>query len=242
MRNWRVSRYFLIGLLFLNACSTKPTIRVALAASLLPPLEEIALQFEQETGHQVNLIPAASGVLSTQIRSGAPFDLFLSANKAYPNAIWQAGYSTTVPTLLTHGRLTFWRQEKGKENDIPSYLRTLKGRIALADTALAPYGIAAIQFLRTHALLGSLQGQLVFGENISHTNLMIASGSVIAGFSASSAMHHTVLKGLGHWQVIDAHPIPQWALLLRDNTPNQAFWAYLFSDNAKSILQKYGYF
>lgn len=223
------------------SCEKKPTIRVALAASLLPPMEEVAQRFEAETGHQVDLIPAASGVLSTQILSGAPYDIFLSANKTYPDALRQAQKGIEAPKLLIRGKLAFWSADPIEPETIPSFLQTHKGRIAIADTSLAPYGVASVHYLRTQGLLDTLRGQLVFGENISQTNLMIASHAVTAGFSASSALFHPSLKDHGHWQVIEGQVVPQWALLLTATSSSKSFWTYLFSPQAKKVFEKFGY-
>ena len=122
------------------------TIRVAVAANFKPVLDVLAEQFEQKHNARVLVSSASSGILYNQITHGAPFDLFLSADDELPARLEQDGL--IVPgsrQTYAYGRLVLW-----SHLDNPLTLTTLdkyKGRLAIANPALAPYGLAAQQTL-----------------------------------------------------------------------------------------------
>lgn len=61
---------------------------VAVAANFAPAMEEIRQLYTQETGTSIQVTVSSSGKLYTQIRNGAPYDLFFSADMQRPEMLY----------------------------------------------------------------------------------------------------------------------------------------------------------
>src|SRR5262249_40875647 len=148
-------------------------IRVAAASDLQFALQDLATRFEKESGKKLTLIFGSSGNFFAQIQNGAPFDIFFSANLAYPKKLEAAGLIEpgTYYEYAT-GKLVLWVPSRS-QLDINSGLRSLTNpavrKIAIANPQHAPYGQAAIAALRKENLYDKVSDKLVLGENISQT-------------------------------------------------------------------------
>ena len=243
---------FLPILIFLSGCS-KPSekIIVATAANVQYVMKELKAEFEKESGKEIEIVVSSSGKLTAQIREGAPFDVFVSADTKYPDEIYKNGGSDVEPQIYAYGTLSLWSL-KIPENELNlSVLNSDKvKKIAVPNPKLAPYGEAAVQALTKENLLEPIKSKIVYGESIAQAAQYITTGNVEAGFTALSVILAPEMKGKGHYVVIDStlyNPIAQAALLLRhsENSPkketSQKFYDFLFSPKAKAILKKYGY-
>ena len=238
--------------MLLTGCS-KPSekIIVATAANVQYVMKEIQKEFEKESGKQIEIIVGSSGKLTTQIREGAPFDVFVSADTKYPDEIFKNGGSDHKPEVYALGTLVLW-----SKNIPPAELNTALlssdkiTKIAIPNPRTAPYGEAAIEVLKGQNLYRSTERKLVFGESIAQTAQYISSGSVEAGFNALSIVLSDEMKGKGHYIIVDStlyNPIRQAAILLKhsETSPKKAvseqFYKFLYSPKAKAIFKKYGY-
>ena len=150
---------------------------VAAAADLGPALTEIAGQFRNDTGQAVEPVFGSSGTLARQIRDGAPFELFLSADESFVDTLAQAGATRDRGTLYAVGRIVLFAPTGSPLDPAGGFdaLRRLldQGRVsrfAIANPAHAPYGRAAEAALRTHGLWPALQPRLVLGENVAQAS------------------------------------------------------------------------
>ncbi len=247
----RISIHLLCALLAvtLSVPATAGEVHVAVAANFTAPMKQIAAEFEKATGHKAVLSFGSSGNFYAQIRHGAPFQLFLSADDEKPALLEKEGL-TIKGSRFTYavGTLVLWSPKPNFVDAKGDVL--LKGqfaRMAIANPKLAPYGVAAIETLTSMGLLDRLRPRFVEGENIAQTYQFVATGNADLGFVAlSQVIKDGKLSGGSSWIVpAKLHkPIRQDAVLLaagRDNPAAGALAAYLKSDRAKSIIRSYGY-
>jgi molybdate transport system substrate-binding protein len=240
--------FILVSFLGSHAVSADE-VQVAVAANFTAPMQTIAAAFEKDTGHKAQLAFGSSGKFYAQIKNGAPFQVFLSADDEKPAKLEEEGMA--VPgTRFTYaiGKLALWSAKEGMVDSKGEVLK--KGgyvHLAIANPKLAPYGAAAIEVLKKLNLLEAIQPRLVQGENIAQTYQFVASGNAELGFvSLSQVMQDGRLtKGSG-WIVPDnLHAlIRQEAVILANGKGNAAaiaLLAYLKSEKAKTIIRGFGY-
>lgn len=244
---------YIIFLLLLSAACSKPSdkIIVATAANVQYVMQEIKKEFEKETGKPIEIVVSSSGKLTTQIREGAPFDVFVSADTKYPNEIFEKGGAEENPRVYALGSLVMWSKELPSAKLSADILTDASvKKIAIPNPDVAPYGAAALAFLKKRPDFKQIEPKLVYGESISQTAQYISSGTVEIGFNALSIVLAPEMKGIGNWVEVDSslyQPIEQAAILLRhsDNSPkketSEQFYKFLYSAKAKAIFKKYGY-
>ncbi len=228
----------------------KTILRVAAAANVQFALEEIVPLFEKEAGVKLELNIGSSGKLTTQIAAGAPFHVFISADTAYPDTLAKMGKSGGKPQVYALGSLVLWSTKvKNKAELSTDFLKSadLK-KLAIANPLTAPYGRAAMVFLKNKKLNKLLQPKLVQGESIAQTNQYILSGACDAGITAKSSVMAPAMKGKGHWIDLSGGypPIRQAAVVTKYGktqvpTISKNFVAFLLSAKAQEIWARYGY-
>ena len=214
-------------------------------------MKEIKVEFEKESGKEIDIIVGSSGKLTTQIREGAPFDVFVSADTKYPEEIFKNGGSAEKPKIYALGTLVLWSKNiPASELSIDLLTDDKIKKIALPNPETAPYGEAAVQVLKSKGLFEKIEKKLVFGESIAQTAQYITSGNVEAGFNALSIVLSPEMKDQGNYIILDStnyKPIEQAAILLNhsEDSPkretSERFYQFLYSQKAKAIFQKYGY-
>ena len=225
------------------------TLNVAVAANFIAPMQAIAHAFQTDTGHQLRLAFGSSGNFYAQIRNGAPFQVFLSADEAKPIQLEQAGLAV-AGSRFTYavGALVLWSSQPGVVDAKAEVLRRGDfNKLAIANPELAPYGQAAVETLDALSLYTRLQHKLVMGENIAQTYQFVMSGNAELGFVAlSQVMQHGKLAGGSGWIVPETlhNPIRQDAVLLlsgKGNAAAEALMQYLKSAKTQAIINAYGY-
>ena len=227
----RIHQFFLVAV-FSFLC-TQPAIgqalRVAAAADLEPVLPPILKQFEQATGIHADATYQASAVLTTQIQNGAPFDLFLSADLAYPKRLIDAGLAdaagsadSSTPIVYARGTLVLWTR---KDSHLAPSLDLLRSpglkRLAIANPERAPYGRAAVAALTSLKLYETLKPRLVTAENIAQTAQFVDSGNAEAGLISLTSALTPRLLAAGNYFVIPRDlypPIEQGTVILSKTT------------------------
>jgi molybdate transport system substrate-binding protein len=194
----------------------------------------------------------ASGSLFAQIKNGAPFDVFLSADTEYPRLIVEQklGEPTSLRTFAT-GRLVVWttRADLDLSNLVGLVQAASVRKLALAQPKTAPYGRAAQAALQHEGVWVAAQSKLVHGESISQTAQFIETGNADAGFVALSLVMSPRLAGKGRWQEIPAEryasvSLDHAAVLTQRGSSNPAarrYLGFLGTESAKKILRQYGY-
>ena len=237
----------LSAFVFTNALADD--IPVAVAANFAAPMEEIAEAFNQITGHRLKISTGASGKFYAQIRNGAPFQVFLSADQEKPEQLEKDGLAVQG-TRFTYaiGKLALWSADPDKVDNKGKALESGRfNKIAIANPKTAPYGEAAIETLSALKLKTRLEPKFVMGENISQTHQFVASGNAELGFVALSQIsRNNQLTGGSMWLVPEKlySPIKQDAVLLltgKDSAAARQLLAFLKSDRAVRIIQSFGY-
>ena len=224
-------------------------VSVAVAANFTAPMQRIAAQFEQDTGHKAVLSFGATGKFYAQIANGAPFGVLLAADDATPQKIAREGLGNGA-TRFTYaiGRLVLWSKQPGYVDAQGQVLRTGDWKhIAIANPKLAPYGLAAMQTLDKLGLAAQVQPRVVTGENIGQTYQFATSGNAPLGFVAlSQVMENGQLREGSAWVVpATMHaPIRQDAIVLQRGEGNpaaDALMQYLRGEKARAVIRAYGY-
>lgn len=222
---------------------------VAVAANFSAPMQQIAALFQKETGHQIKLSFGASGGIYAQIKNGAPFDLFLSADQLTPQKLEAEGLG--VPNsrfTYATGQLVLWSKQEGLV-DAKGHVLQNKSiqRIALANPKLAPYGAAAMETMTNLGLLKELQSKLVQGDNIAQTYQFVSTQNAQIGFVALSQVFANGNLTSGSAWIVPGNlhqPIQQDVILLRKGQDNKAATAlllYFKGEQAKKIMKSFGY-
>ena len=239
----------IVALLLFGQSSWSATVLVAVAANFSKPMTDIAAEFEKETGHSAKLALGSSGKFVSQIENGGPFEVLLSADEKGPEKLEQAGL--TVPNtrfVYALGKLVLWSAMPDYIDNQGKILTTGSFKhLALADSKLAPYGVAAVEVLKNMKLFDKLQLFFVQGENIAQTYQFISTANAELGFIALSQVleNGKIANGSG-WIIPDNlyAPIRQGAVLLKNGAENPAALAlleFLKSAPALAIIKKYGY-
>jgi molybdate transport system substrate-binding protein len=243
----------LLALLFLfTGLAVAQDIVVAAAADMNAALPQLATAYTKKTGQTVKLSFGSSGNLTNQIRNGAPFDLFFSADEQYPQQLIAEGLASK-DTLYRYavGRLVLWVPSDSpldlSKAGIQSLLDPTVKKISIANPATAPYGRAAEAALRHSGIYDQISSRLVLGENVSQAAQFVESGNAQAGLIALSHALAPAMKDKGrYWTVpLDAYPtLNQAAVVLSRSKQQDAarrFLDYLRSPGATSLLTSCGF-
>jgi molybdate transport system substrate-binding protein len=234
-----------IALIAAPSLAFAETTSVAVAANFTEAAEEIATAFTAATGHTAELSFGASGQFYTQITQAAPFEVFLSADDERPAMAVTQGFGVEG-SVFTYaiGQLVLYSTDP----DLVTGPETLDAgdfqQLSIADPATAPYGAAAIEAMQALGVYDALQPKIVQGTNITQAYQFVESASAELGFVALSQVSQ--VEGGSRWVVpTDLYqPIRQDAVLLKsgeDNPAAVAFMDFLKGDEAKAIIEKYGY-
>ena len=238
-----------IFLLF-TVCLIAKEITVATAANVQYAMEEIKKAFKKSTGITVRTVVASSGKLAAQIKSGAPFDLFLSANMKYPKYLRKYGFAINDPKIYAYGSLVLWTLKPIElDKGIKSLLNPKIERIAIPNPKNAPYGTQAVIAMKKAGIYKKIKSKLIYAESVSQTNQYIASKVVDAGLTAKSVVLSPKMSGKGEFVSITPtlySPIEQGVVILKHGQQKKpkatkAFYEFLFSPQGKEIFKKFGY-
>jgi len=242
--------YFLLFLILLSACGNTEkktkTVQLAAAANLRYALEDINTAFEQKTGIKVEMSTASSGKLTAQIKNGAPYEIFLSANKKYPDYLFENGFALQKPEKVCRGILVLWTTK----NRLPSVKDLCNAdiqSIAVANPQNAPFGFAAIEVLKATNRYECLKDKIIYTENVSQISQYVVNKNADIGFTSKSIILSNQLKGKGKWiEIADSlySPLYEYVILTKNGENKaevQKYYDFLFSQEAKNILKENGY-
>lgn len=232
-----------------TAAGTEP-LNVAVAANVKYAFGDLAAEFRKETGIRVQGVFGASGKIVAQVKNGAPYDVFLSADTESPDALYQEKLAIGAPRVYAYGVLVLWSR---KDIDLGKGMAVVNDasvqKVAIANPRLAPYGRAAIQALEKAGLSRAVEPKLVYGESIGQTLQFADSGAADVAFVAKSLVVSPEMAGRGKW--VEAPngsyaPIAQGVVVLKHGAETQddaarKFVDFLFTPKARAIFEKYGY-
>jgi molybdate transport system substrate-binding protein len=243
---------YLLLLFFVISCNNRKDekyVTIAAAANVQFPIREIIMTLEKQTNTEIRCVIASSGKLTSQIKEGAPFDIFISADTLYPGTLASQGMTNSRPRIYAEGILVLWSLESDLllTGDLSVLLDKRVEKIALPNPDYAPYGRAAIESMKNCGIYETVQHKLVYGQNITQSSQYIISRSAQVGFTAKSMVLSEGMKQYDNWVEIDQElytPILQSAVIIkRKVTPPEVDLIYnlLFSETCKDIFRRYGY-
>ena len=224
-------------------------LQVAVAANFTAPMQQIAVQFEKDTGHKALLSFGATGKFYAQISNGAPFEILLAADDETPAKLEKEGLGVGGSRFTyAIGKLVLWSANPDRVDASGAVLKSGNFKhLAIANPKTAPYGAAAVEVMGKLGVLQNLQPRFVQGESISQTQQFVYSGNAELGFVAlSQVFKDGKLSGGSMWEV-PANlyaPILQDAVLLdkgKGKAAPAALMAYLTGEKAREIIKSYGY-
>lgn len=238
-----------LGLVFSVASPSRAAekrLTVAGASDLSFAFKEIVAEFEKETGYRVVLSLGSTGMLARQIEQGAPFDAFFAANRKFVDDLAKGGHilpGTVEPyaegRLVVAARTASGLGVKRLEDLMDPRVR----RIAIANPEHAPYGVAAMEALKSAGLWDALRSRLVYGENIRQALQFVESGNAEAGIIALSIAN---VPGVEYAEVPHGmhRPIIQAAGVLaasKDREGASSFIRFVNGPQGSRIMKKYGF-
>lgn len=247
----KISRFFagmLLTLSSLTGTLHAAPLLVGAASDLTHCIDELTAAFTRQAPRaDIKVSLGASGNLTAQIRSGAPFDVFMSADMGYPQALAAEGAADGAslrPYAL--GQLAIWTLDPRFDPRLGMkvFADPRLTRIAIANPDVAPYGRAARTALEQAGLLPALQPKLVIGENVAQATQFIQSGNAQIGLISLSTVLAPRMQGVGRHAVVAVDGLTQGAIVTRHGKANPLaarFVNFLGSPEAQAILLRHGF-
>lgn len=226
------------------------TASIAVAANCKPAMDAIITLYEtQHSGCKLLVTYGASGKMYGQILSGAPFDIFFSADMHYPALLAQRGFALSEVRCYTIGRIALWsRTVDPSSGQLPDVLGVCTGKIAIANPRHAPYGERAVECLNYYGVFSMVQGRLVYGENSAQAAQFAASGAADIGIVAYSECLAPAMKQAGgKYRIIpkESHsPLRQGCIVLKHALGNPVatnFFEFVFYESSVRIFVDSGF-
>jgi len=245
-------RELIVFLVVLVSCAAGQEITVAAAADMNAVLPELAARYTKQTGLATKLSFGSSGNLANQIRNGAPFDVFFSADEEYPKQLAADGLAVR-DSLYRYavGRLVLWVPTEStldlQKLGMTALMDPSIKKCSIANPQHAPYGRAAEAALRHLGIYDQVASKLVLGENVAQAAQFVESGNAQAGLIALSHALAPALKNKGRYWIVpvDSYPtLNQAAVVLSSSKrPDAArkFLEFVRSPEATSLLEAYGF-
>lgn len=230
----------LVAMAYLVPVANADEIRVAVASNFHSTLNQLAESFERQTGHRLLISPASTSQHFAQIINGAPFDLWLAADKARPAELERRGVG--IPnSRVTYalGRLVLWAPAADENRDLKDVELT---DLAIANPELAPYGEAAKQWIDRQG--PDVSPRLIMGENVAQTFQFVASGALPAGLVSMAQVLALPDERRGWYREIppaEYSTIEQQMLLLTPSDSAISLYRYLQTDASRALIEQAGY-
>jgi len=189
---WRPAAVLLLVVLAATSYGQRrfARITVAVAANAAPAMEELAKAYQELTSPStyISIAPGSTGLLMRQLREGAPYDMFVSADMQSVQQLAREGFITSATVApYARGRLVLWQNRESKPR--LKQLGDLAGagkfaRVAIANPESAPYGAAAVAAIKAAGLYESVKDRLVFAESVAQAFQFCQSGNTDFAFVA----------------------------------------------------------
>lgn len=224
-------------------------ITIAAAADLKFALDEIVALFGRlHPADRVETIYGSSGKFQTQIRQGAPFDLYFSADIAYPRALKEEGLAASEVQPYALGRIVLWSPSRdAAKMTLADLADSSIRKIAIANPKHAPYGKRAEEALKAAGVWEKVEGKLVYGENVAQAAQFVQTGNAQAGIIALSLALSPELAKQGGYALTPGklhQPLEQGFIVTKraaNNPLAQAFARFMADKEARAIMTRYGF-
>ncbi|MBZ4035416.1 molybdate ABC transporter substrate-binding protein [Flavobacterium sp. 17A] len=240
----------LLSFLIFGTINAQQKFTIVAAANLKVALDSVNTVFKnQNPGINPQITYGASGKFYEQISSGAPFDLFFSADMDYPNQLEKNKLTSSKIKMYAVGKLVIWSKKTDPNKaKINSLLDASVKKIAIGNPATAPYGEKAVESLKFYKVYDKIKNKLVFGENITQAAQFVTTGNADIGITALSlVLTPNMKKEGGKYYIIPqkSHsPLEQGCVVLKHGKNNAnvlKFYNFISSKKAIAILKYYGY-
>lgn len=241
-----MKKLFIIINLVLCVAAQAQSVRVAAAGNLRYILQDIKVKYQAENPKaKIDIVIGASGALTQQIINGADFDLFMSADKIYPDKLKSQGTAVGEVKTYALGRLVLWSNTLDVSKGIEMLTDKSVSRIAVAKPDVAPYGASAIECLKYYGIYEKVKDKLVFADNIAQAAQFAQSGNAEVAFLAQALVFAPDLEG--KYVYLDAKsykPVEQACVLLKNwekNPEASRFMKFILGPSCEPLFKKYGF-
>ncbi|MEO1954577.1 MAG: molybdate ABC transporter substrate-binding protein [Campylobacterales bacterium] len=234
--------------LLLSSILYAKTINIAVSANVSYAIEDIKKEFYKlYPDIKIKVTLGGSGKLFAQIKHHAPYGLFMSANMAYPEALYKSGIAINKPKVYAQGALAYF---SSKKIDFSKGIKLLEDKsikkIAIANPKTAPYGKASVEALKNAKIYNKIKKKFVYSESISGCISYALVATDIGLVAKSSLFGKKMLRykyGINYKEVDTKlyTAIKQGAVMLKDDKNVKKFYNFIFSNKAKQIFKQYGY-
>jgi molybdate transport system substrate-binding protein len=241
-----MKKLFLLVFIVFNLNIHAQTVKIAAAGNLRFVLNEIMEKYKSLNPNvEININTAATGTLFQQIINGADFDIFMAADKEFPDKLKQQGLTSGEVKTYAYGKLVLWSNSIDVSKGIKKLLDQSIKRIALANPEVAPYGERAIECLKYYKIYEKVKNKIVFADNIAQAAQFAQTGNAEAGFLAMSLVISPEMKGSYYQIDIKSYkPIEQAIVLIKKTKENPdavKFMNFVLSKECKPVFEKYGF-
>ena len=242
-----------IFLVLLLLCSSvfAGQINVAVAANVSYAMDKLIVEFNKTNPNtKIQVTLGSSGKLTSQIKNGAPYNIFMSANMGFPQSLYEEQIAITKPIVYAQGALAIL---SSKELDFSKGINIIKDnsieKIAIANPKTAPYGAATMEAIKNAGLEEATKGKFVYAESASSTVGYIITAANIGFIPKSSLFDENLVqfKENKNWISVDKKlykAIEQGVVIInnaKDNAEVKSFYDFILSAKAKKIFIDYGY-
>jgi molybdate transport system substrate-binding protein len=240
---------FLLLIGMTNSLVFAGELNAAVESSLAVPMEQIVALYQKASGNTVKVSLSSNAKLYNQIKSGASFDVLLSADELMPKRLVQEGFAIGGSRIVfATDKLVLWSLLPGFVDAKGAVLN--KGnfnKLAIADPKLSSYGLASKETLEKLVMWNSIQEKLVKGESINRAYQLAATENADLAFVGLSQIMREGKISEGSWWVVppEVHgPLSQSAMML-SNSKNVAeakeFLDFLKSKKVEAVIHNLGY-
>ncbi len=252
IKEYRLLIVFILIFGFSLPLQAGDNILIATASNLRFAMHEICQEFQEENSSiKTKVSYGSSGNFFAQIKQGAPFDIFFSADATYPALLEKEGFTAKgTQKVYAVGKIVLWFPKESKvdpDKGMQAVTSSEVKKLAIANPRHAPYGRAAEESLRYYGLWEKVKEKLIYGENISQTAQFVHTGAADAGIVALSlAISPKMLHEGSYWVIPDeSHSdIEQvYVVLKRGKGENSIgkFLEFLNEEKGGKILSRYGF-
>lgn len=243
-------RKLLYGLMFwlLSAPVIAETVHIAAAANLRYVLPEIIAEYQLQSDNEIAVTYAASGTISNQIKHGAPYQLFLSANAGFIKPLIELGLTKQSPFAYADAQLALFAlhdspvQLDVNLDSLKQYLQSKPDKkIAIANPQHAPYGIAARQYMIEQEVWTLVEPYLIQAENAGQLTQFTLTGNVALGFIPFSHAIQPAIQAKGRFLKLPVILPQQGVLTIRATDAAADFVRFLFDERARQLFTEHGF-
>jgi molybdate transport system substrate-binding protein len=222
------------------------TVKIAAAANLRYVLGEIKIKYSAANpGSSIILSYGSSGTFYQQISNGADYDIFMAADKIYPERLKALGIVSGEVKTYAFGKLVLWSNTIDVSGGLDILTDKSVSRIAIANPELAPYGERSVQCLKYYNLFEKVKDRIVYADNIAQAAQFVQTGNAEVGFIAFALVLSPEMKGT--YFALDTKsykPVEQAMVLMKTRQTNPEagkFMNFILSADCKPIFEKYGF-